>query len=249
MSANGNACRYDVAFWHFYHKTNASWLLVAIDDSYLNEKNLFWLLQMLEQQYDPRVDQVSTGQVHHDWGTNYPHGVSGLLYSRAWVNEFFKRNFSFERIHADNFRYTYDISTALINLNYFEKAVWIEHPWLLVVSPEESSFRVLLNKKWTSLQKCPPRGLLVNLRDVAQFHISPFNKHTAAYVKDLEFAPEQVKVFRPSSYGVRFCWCDDPNRATPFRAESLQRFVLNMSKLNDNDVQRRILKKGSRFPW
>jgi hypothetical protein len=249
LSANGNACRYDVTFRHFYLETNASWLLVAIDDSYLNEKNLFRLLQLLEQHYDPRVDQVSTGQVHHDWGTNYPHGGSGLLYSRAWVDEFFRRNFSFETIHANNYRYTYDISTGLINLNYFEKAVWIEHPWLSVVSPEESSFGVLVNKNWTSLQSCPRKGLLVNLRDVAQFHISPFKRETAAYVRDLEFAPEQVKVFRPSSYGVRFCWCNDSKRAIPFTAESLQMFVLNMPRLNDHDVQRRITKKGTRFPW
>jgi hypothetical protein len=165
------------------------------------------------------------------------------------VNEFFKRNFSFETIHENNYRYTYDIATGLINLNYFEKAVWIEHPWLSVVSPDNPSFSVLVNKNWTSLQKCPPKRLLVDLHDLVQFHISPFVKDTAAYVKDLEFAPEQVKVFRPSSYGVKFCWCDDPKRATPFTAESLQKFVLNMSRLNSGDVQRRIAKKGTRFPW
>jgi hypothetical protein len=249
MSSNGNACRYDAAFRHFFKETNGTWLLIAIDDSYLNERNLFRLLDVLEEIYDPRVDMVSTGQVHHDWGTNYPHGGSGLLYSRAWVDEFFRRNFSFEAIHANNYRYTYDISTGLINLNYFEKAIWIEHPWLCVVSPDELSFSALVNKTWSRLHKCPPKVRLVRLRDVAQFHISPFKKDTAAFVKDLEFAPEEVHVWRPASYGVRFCWWDGPDVSEPLVAQSLRKFVLDLPRLNENDVKRRMDLHGTHLPW
>jgi hypothetical protein len=249
VSSNGNACRYDVAFRHFFQETNGTWLLVAIDDTYLNERNLFRLLDMLEELYDPRVDMVSTGQVHHDWGTNYPHGGSGLLYSRAWVDEFFRRNFSFEAIHANNYRYTYDIATGLINLNYFDKAIWIEHPWLCVVSPDGHSFDALVKKTWNRLQKCPPNRRLVRLRDVAQFHISPFNKETAGFVKDLEFAPEQVHVWRPTSYGVTFCWSSDSSVTEPFVAESLKKYVLDLPKMNENDVSRRMKLRGTHLPW
>jgi hypothetical protein len=249
LSANGNACRYDVAFRHFYNEMDAPWLLIAIDDTYLNDRNLFHLLDMLEAKNNPFVDQISTGQIHHDWGTNYPHGGAGILYSRAWVNEFFRRNLSFETIHANNYRYTYDIATGLLALNYFEKAIWIEHPWLCVVSPEESSVRALAAKTWKSLQSCPLRFLLVNLRDLAQWHISPFTKEYAGFVKDHEFAPEEVKVWRPSSYGIRFCRSNDAQRAVPFVADSLKRFEVNLSEINANDAARRFAKHGTVLPW
>jgi hypothetical protein len=249
LSANGNACRYDVAFRHFYGEMEAPWLLIAIDDTYLNERNLFRLLDMLESKYDPLVDQISTGQIHHDWGTNYPHGGAGILYSRAWVNEFFRRNLSFEAIHANNYRYTYDIATGLLALNYFEKAIWIEHPWLCVVSPEEASAQVLATQAWMSLPGCPPKFLLVNLRDFCQWHISPFMRETAGFVKDHELAPEQVKVWRPSPYGIRFCWSDANGRAVPFAAESLKRFEVDRKAINAKDAARRLAKHGTELPW
>lgn len=253
LSANGNACRFDVTFKHFYYETSASWLLVAIDDTYLNKKNLFHLLDLLESLYDPLVDQVATGQPHHDWGTHYPHGGSGLLYSRAWVDEFFRTNQSFERIHENNFRYTYDIATGLLNLNYFEKAIWIEHPWLCVILPEAESFEFLIKKNWKDLPGCPRiagvNNVLVNLRDVAQFHISPFKKETAGFVQDLEFAPEEVKIYRPSSYGIRFCWEENSKRTVPFTAEGLKRFVINKKKMNAKDAKKRKDKFNTTLPW
>jgi hypothetical protein len=249
LSANGNACRYDVAFRHFFYETDAPWLLVAIDDTYLNERNLFRLLDMLEEKYDPLVDQLSTGQAHHDWGTFYPHGGAGILYTRAWAAEFLRRNFSFEKIHADNYRYTYDITTGLVNLNYFERAIWLEHPWLCVVAPESSSMAVLASQQWKTLPGCPSRTLLVDLRDVSQFHISPFVPASAGCVKDLEFAPPQVKIWRPESYKIRFCWSDRPNVSVPFTADSLKQFELNLSQMNRNDSERRLKKHGTVYPW
>jgi hypothetical protein len=249
LSSNGNACRFDVAFRHFYHETNAPWLLVAIDDSYLNEKNLFHLLDMLEEKYDPFVDQISTGQSHHDWGTFYPHGGSGLLYSRAWVDEFFRRNFSFEQIHANNYRYTYDIATGLINLNYFPNAIWIEHPWVAVVAPDQDSMDALVHKNWDKVPPCPKGTVLVDLKDLAQFHISPFKSETAGFVRDLEFAPSEVKVFRPTDYGVRFCWSSKIGASVPFEAYSLAKFVLPLAKMNGLDQMKRLKKHGTTLPW
>jgi hypothetical protein len=43
------------------------------------------------------------------------------------------------------------------------------------------------------------------MRDIARFHRSPFKIETARFVKDLEDVPEEVKVWRLTSYGVRFC--------------------------------------------
>jgi hypothetical protein len=249
LSANGNACRFDAAFRHFHGETNASWLLVAIDDTYLNEKNLWHLLDILEEKWDPFVDQISTGQSHHDWGTFYPHGGSGLLYSRAWVDEFFRRNFSFEAIHANNVRYTYDIATGLINLNYFEKAIWIQHPWVSVVLPEQASMEALVSKKWASLGECPDGVSLVDAKDLVQFHISPFKMETAEFVQDLEFAPVEVKVFRPTAYGVRFCRSTKGQKSVPFTVESLDKLVLDLKTMNVADAQNRLKKQGTTLPW
>jgi hypothetical protein len=43
------------------------------------------------------------------------------------------------------------------------------------------------------------------MRDIGRFHRSPFKIETARFVKDLEDVPEEVKVWRPTSAGVRFC--------------------------------------------
>ena len=244
LDANGNACRFDVAFRHFHRETDAPWLLVAIDDTYLNARNVMRLLALLETRYDPLRDQVSLGQRHHDWGTSYPHGGPGLLFSRAWVDEFFRLNMSFEKIHAHNVRYTYDIATGLLTLNYFNDSVWIDHPWLCVVAPEDESFDVLIKQNWADLPACPARlpwnGVFVKLRDIAQFHISPFKQETAGYVKNLENAPEQVKLFRPTTYGIRFCWQESEENVQIYESAQLDLFIVNKTAVNKRDLDKRI---------
>jgi hypothetical protein len=71
----------------------AFWLLVAIGDSYINEKNLFHLFDIVEE----RHDRTSA----HNWELSPRNGSSGLLSSPRWVDEF-----SFEQIHANSDRYT-----------------------------------------------------------------------------------------------------------------------------------------------
>lgn len=251
MSANGNACRYDMTFKHYHQKTNAPWLLVAIDDTFLNIKNLFRLLDVLESMYDPFKDQVMLGQVHHDWGTNFPHGGPGLLYSRAWVDEFFRQNMSFETIHQNNFRYTYDIASGLLALNYFPNSIWIDHPWIIVVMPEKDSTTALLKKNWTILNKCHKKwGRLPRLQDVSQFHISPFDKdYNYLAPPNIDEAPPYVKVYRPQTYAIRFCIQNDTSNDLLINSNTIRESIVDYKKINEKDVKKRLQKTGSELPF
>lgn len=251
MSANGNACRFDMTFKHFYFETNSPWLLVAIDDTFLNIKNLFRLLDVLESMYNPFEDQVMLGQVHHDWGTNFPHGGPGLLYSRAWVSEFFRQNMSFEIVHQNNFRYTYDITTGLLALNYFPKSIWIDHPWIIVVMPEKDSTKALLTKNWSILNKCQKKwGRLPRLQDVSQFHISPFEKDSNFLAPpSIDDAPPHVKVYRPQNYAIRFCIQKDIENDLLINKDTINKSIVNCKSINKADVKKRIKKTGSSLPF
>ncbi|OHT15375.1 hypothetical protein TRFO_14127 [Tritrichomonas foetus] len=251
LSANGNACRYDLTFRHFWKETKAPWLVVAIDDTYLNMKNLYKLLDVLESMYNPYIDQIMLGQVHHDWGTYYPHGGPGLLYSRAWVDEFFRQNMSFETIHANNFRYTYDIASGLIDLNYFPNSIWIDHPWIIVVMPELVSSHALLHKNWSELGKCKSQwGSLPRLQDVSQFHISPFDKNENYLAPpNLEEAPPYVKVFRPGEHKIRFCIQYNLTNDKLIDKKTIMESIVNKTKINANDINNRINKTGSPYPF
>jgi hypothetical protein len=220
-----------------------------VDDTFVNENNLFRLLDMLESVYNPYDQQITMGQIFHDWGTNYPNGGAGILYSRGWVGEFFRRNLSFERIHAGNYRYTYDVATGLLLLNYFERSIWIEHPWFFVVSPEESEMKVLARKEWRRLDDCPEKFRMVDLRDLVQWHISPFSEESVGIVRDHEFAPLEVKAWRPTAYRIRFCWSSQEGRSIQFSAQSLKKLEVNRTSINAKDVERRLEKFGSALPW
>jgi hypothetical protein len=132
-------------------------------------------------------------------------------------------------------------------LNYFEKAIWVEHPWLCVVNPEGRSLEAIVTKDWGKLAECPTNKVLVSLRDVSQWHISPFKRETAEFVKDLEFAPATIKLWRPVTYGIRFCLGTE-GAGVPFETASIGRFVLNLTAMNREDVKNRIRKKGANTP-
>lgn len=250
MSANGNACRFDMTFRLFYENSTSPWLLVAIDDTYLIMKNLYRLIHSLEMLYNPFQDQIMVGQVHHDWGTFFPHGGPGLLFSRGWVNEFFRQNMSFETIHFNNYRYTYDIAAGLLALNYFPNSIWIDYPWIIVVMPEETSVKALVTSNWSLLSKCRSKwGHLPRLNDVAHVHLSPFEKNNNYLAAPMiEQAPDYIKVLRPASYSIRFCVQNDVSNDILISPSSISKFVLNLTKLNARDVAKRIQKNKSILP-
>ena len=198
------------------------------------------LISALEQIHNPRKDALVLGQRHFDRDQSYPHGGPGLLFSRAFVNEFIRRNVSFQRILAGNARKTYDVATGMLVLNEFSDAVWIDHPWLCIGAPETESLEVLGKRTWRELEKCPTDPgegrAFVRLQDVVQFHIIPFKTETAGYVKNAEFAPEQVKLYRPTAYGVRFCWMDVDDNVAEIDSEWIPKFVVDKEAVKRRDA-------------
>ena len=234
------ACYVDTAFTHFKNQTEADWILIAPDNVYLRSTNLMKLISALEQIHNPRKDALVLGQRHFDRDQSYPHGGPGLLFSRAFVNEFIRRNVSFQRILAGNARKTYDVATGMLVLNEFSDAVWIDHPWLCIGAPETESLEVLGKRTWRELEKCPTDPgegrAFVRLQDVVQFHIIPFKTETAGYVKNAEFAPEQVKLYRPTAYGVRFCWMDVDDNVAEIDSEWIPKFVVDKEAVKRRDA-------------